>query len=318
MGVAAFPGADISSLLAVTAMAWQVVDGPRAQLGEGLHWDTLRGCLWMTDILGAELRRWWPGTGLWQSWQLPQRLGWVLPHVEDGTVLLGLQGGLARTRDALAVGIAPELAWVARPFAGRPSLRLNDAKADSTGAVWAGSLNHEDESLSEGCLYRLGIDGKLSVVDEGYKVANGPAISADERLMLHTDSGRRLILAFDLDVVAGTLARRRVWQQFSPAEGYPDGMCFDAEGCVWVAHWDGACVSRFTPDGSLLRREQLPTSQITNVCFGGRNLDRLFVSSACVGLLPEQLVAEPLAGALFEIIDPGVRGLAAHPWRGVS
>lgn len=317
MGVAAFSGAS-SSLLAVTAMAWQVVDGPRAQLGEGLHWDTQRGCLWMTDILGAELRRWWPGTGIWQSWQLPQRLGWVLPHIDDGTVLLGLQGGLARTRDALVVGAAPELAWVSRPFSSRPSLRLNDAKADSTGAVWAGSLNHDDESLSEGCLYRLGTDGNLSVVDEGYKVANGPAISADERLMLHTDSGRRLILAFDLDVAAGTLASRRVWRQFTPEDGYPDGMCFDAEGCVWVAHWDGACISRFTSNGRLLRRERLPTSQITNVCFGGENLDRLFVSSARVGLLPEQLVDEPLAGALFEIIEPGVRGLVAHPWRGRS
>jgi sugar lactone lactonase YvrE len=158
-------------------------------------------------------------------------------------------------------------------------------------------------------LFRLGTDGQLTVVDTGYTVANGPAINADSTKMLHTDSGRRTIYAFDMDAPKGQLSNKRVWKVFTEAEGYPDGMCFDAEGCVWVAHWGGSCVSRFALDGTLLKRVSLPTSNVTNVCFGGEGLDRLFVSTARAGLTPEQLQAQPEAGCLFEIENPGVKGL---------
>jgi D-xylonolactonase len=133
---------------------------------------------------------------------------------------------------------------------------------------------------------------------------------------LHTDSGRRTIYAFDLDVVAGQLSNRRVWKQFADDDGYPDGMCFDAEGAVWVAHWGGGCISRIAADGRLLRRVHLPTSHITNVCFGGPALDRLFVSSARAGLSDDQLATQPLAGSLFEVLDPGVTGLPGLPFGG--
>ena len=52
-------------------------------------------------------------------------------------------------------------------------------------------------------------DGSWSVVDAGYMVANGPAISPDERTLLHTDSARRTVFAFDLDVASGRVARSR-------------------------------------------------------------------------------------------------------------
>jgi D-xylonolactonase len=235
------------------------------------------------------------------SLAMPQRVGWAIPVAASNELLLGLQGGFALVS---ATSEAATPSWIARPFAD-PSLRLNDAKADSTGAVWAGSMNNDDESRSDGCLFRLSPDGQLEVMDTGYMVANGPAISPDESLMLHTDSGRRTIYAFDLNVQAGKITNRRVWKQFTESEGYPDGMCFDAEGCVWMAHWGAGCVSRFAPDGALLRRISLPTSNITNVCFGGPGLDRLFVSSARAGLSQDQLSREPLAGALFEVPQPG-------------
>jgi sugar lactone lactonase YvrE len=89
-------------------------------------------------------------------------------------------------------------------------------------------------------------------------------------------------------------------------------MCFDAEGHLWVAHWGGGCISRFAMDGSLLARVELPTSHITNVCFGGAKLDRLFVTSAQAGLSAEQLAKEPMAGRVFEVVGHGASGLPAH------
>ena len=87
-------------------------------------------------------------------------------------------------------------------------------------------------------------------------------------------------------------------------------MTTDAEGCLWVGHWDGGRVSRFTPEGKLDRAIALPASRITSCTFAGENLDRMFVTSASEGREDE-----PAAGALFEI-DPGVRGLAPCTFAG--
>lgn len=331
----------------------------RCELGEGLHWDTARQCLWGVDIQGRRvwrlnaggeevgLDRWARSieasranelsgsggivrssrssrsiirpTGLGEAlgstglttWDVEQRVGWVLPIEGDlDHVLLGLQEGVAY----VDVSTSTVQRWLARPFS-CTSLRLNDAKADASGAVWFGSLNNDDENQPDGCLYRLGVDGDLVTVDTGYKVANGPAIDATGKIFMHTDSARRTIYRFDLDITVGTLSDKRVWKVFTEAEGYPDGMCFDAEGCLWVAHWGASCISRFALDGTLLARVDLPTSHITNVCFGGEGLDRLFVSSARVGLTEEQLANEPYAGCLFEVVGHGVRGLPSLPTR---
>lgn len=277
----------------------------QARLGEGLHWDHERSVLWMVDIHGYRLLQWDVQSTTWQEWRTPERLGWVIPCAGSDELLLGLQGGMALAR----ASELPAVHWVARPFEGRPQLRLNDAKADASGAVWAGSMNNDDGSCSDGSLFRLSADGQLTTVDHGYQVANGPAIHPNGRLMLHTDSARRAVYAFDLDAEQGRLTNRRVWRHFAGDEGYPDGMCFDAEGSVWIAHWGASCVSRFTVDGALLRRVHLPALHVTNVCFGGRSLERMFVTSAFADR-PNQ----PLDGALFEISDPGVTGVAAHAW----
>jgi D-xylonolactonase len=277
-----------------------------ALLGEGLHWDAAR--LWWVDIQGQRLMRWDMSSPTWDEWTMPQRVGWVIPERGRDSVVLGLQQGFARAWLA-EPGQSVEIAWIARPFGARAALRLNDAKADATGAIWGGSLNNDDESRSDGCLFRLAPDGRLDVVDTGYTVANGPAIALDGRTLMHTDSGRRTIYAFDLDAAAGRLSNKRVWKVFADEDGYPDGMTFDREGALWVAHWGAGRVSRFDAEGRLLRTLHLPAPNVTDVCFAGPALDRLFVTTARTGLSAEALAAAPLAGALFEVVAPGVVGL---------
>jgi xylono-1,5-lactonase len=282
----------------------------RAALGEGLHWDERKGCLWMVDIHGRRVIRWQLDAAQWEEWPVPQLVGWAIPFAEGDSLLLGLQQGFARAELADVL----TLEWIAQPFGGNDAMRLNDAKADRSGAVWAGSLNEVDMSRSDGALYRLAFDGTVTRHDSGYRVCNGPAISADGATLLHTDTLRRTIYAFDLDVTRGLLANKRVWKLFADDEGYPDGMCFDAEGCVWVAHWGAACISRFGPDAKLLRRVALPVPQPTTVCFSGPGLDRLFVASARFGLSEAELDANPLSGSVFEIAADGVKGLPSLPF----
>lgn len=292
---------------------WAVPLGFRAKLGEGLHWDAVHVLLWFVDIHGRRIACWRPGESEWREWATPQRVGWVIPLQREDALLAGFQEGVVRVE----LGGALRYDWVCRLFTDAPQLRLNDAKADAGGALWAGSLNNDDDSRADGCLLRIdAATRRVTTIDTGYLVANGPAIHPGGRWMLHTDSGRRTIYTFDLDIDRGHASKRRVWKVLKDAEGYPDGMTFDADGCVWLAHWGGACISRFDESGELLRRVALPTSHITSVCFGGERLNRLFVTSAREGLTPQQLAAEPLAGALFEVDAMGVRGLAGLPAKG--
>ncbi len=277
-------------------------------LGEGIVWDTRSSAFWFVDIQGQKVFRHTPRDDTTLSWNMPQKIGWLIPEFGSNTWIGGLQEGFAR----LGFGDEVSIDWIARPFQDRFFMRMNDAKADCLGNVWAGSMNNDNESRRDGELFRLSPNGELTVYDTGYCVSNGPAISPDSQLFLHTDSAKRTIYSFDFDKENGSLSGKRIWRIFPDDEGFPDGMNFDVEGNVWVAHWGAGLVSCFSANGQLLQRVKFPVSNITNLSFGGESLDRLFVTTARVGLSASQLEKEPLAGAIFEIYGHGTQGLPTY------
>ncbi len=121
---------------------------------------------------------------------------------------------------------------------------------------------------------------------------------------------KRMIYRFPLRE-DGSLGLREDFIHFADDWGYPDGMTTDIDGHLWVGHWQGNRFSRFTPDGKLERSIPLPASQITNVCFAGEKLNRMFVTSAALNK-PD----EPEAGSLFEILEPGIVGLPPGQYGG--
>jgi sugar lactone lactonase YvrE len=149
----------------------------------------------------------------------------------------------------------------------------------------------------------------VTAYDSGYLVTNGPAFGPGNDCLYHSDTGLGVVYRFDMGA-DGTIANRTELLKFPREWGYPDGMTVDIEGCLWIAHWGGGRVSRFTSAGELDRAIHLPASQITSCTFAGRELDRLFVTSAAV-----DRTDEPMAGMLFEI-DPEVCGLPPNLFAG--
>jgi D-xylonolactonase len=150
----------------------------------------------------------------------------------------------------------------------------------------------------------------------GFPVVNGPAWSADGRILWLNDTARNGIYACDFDPASGEISRPRLWLRLAERDGYPDGMTTDAQGRLWIAHWGGACVTCRAPDdGRELARIALPTSHVTNVAFGGADLRTLFVSTAATELSAQQRAAQPLAGALFAV-QTDATGLPAHRFAG--
>lgn len=279
-----------------------VLSEMQCRLGEGLHWDSKRLVLWLVDIHGRRLLQFDPVTGVLHRRTLAEPTGWVLPIRNSEYLLIGLSSGIAAIE---AVDRGRPIIWIDRTFPGERGLRLNDAKADKFGRIWAGCMSDEEDTPPVGSLARYSFDGTgWEYIDSGYSVPNGPAFSVDGTLMLQSDSSKGVVYRFDLNPETGDVLRRSVWKQFPPEAGYPDGMTFDAEDCVWIAHWGIGQVRRYEPSGRLDLVVSFPTLNVTNVCFGGATLDRLFVSSARHGLEKP----DSLAGSLFEVTNHGVCG----------
>jgi sugar lactone lactonase YvrE len=120
-----------------------------------------------------------------------------------------------------------------------------------------------------------------------------------------------VIRAFDLDAVRGALSGFATFPRF---RGLPDGATVDAEGGLWVAHWDGWRVSRVRPDGTLDRSIRLPIPRPTCCAFGGDDLGTLFITSARTGLDDETLACAPRSDGLFSLRG-GVFGLREPRFR---
>lgn len=273
----------------------------RDTLGEGALWCARDGAFYWVDILAPALNRLVLDTGEIRRWNMPEPLGWVVEHV-DGGFVGGFRSGVARiTLDPLSVG--PRHG----PEPHLPGNRMNDGKADARGAIWCGTMDMAEE-MASGSLYRLSPGGEWAQIDTGYNVPNGPGLSPCGRWLYHADSGLRTIYRFER--TDDGVAQREVFVRFSEEDGYPDGMNCDAEGYLWVAHWDGGRISRFAPDGSLDRTIALPARRITNMAFCGEGLDRMFVTSAAIGLAPSDD-----DGAIFEV-ETGLRGNPAYAYAG--
>lgn len=277
----------------------------RCRLGEGPLWSPRENSLYWVDILGQAVHRLNLHDESVTSWPMPEKIGWIIERAHGTGFVAGFQSGYA-----LLTLDPHSIRFIARPEPHLPNNRMNDAKADALGRIWAGTMDVDADKPS-GALYRLDPDHTVTRVDSGYFIANGPAFSPNQQFMYHTDSKRGLAYRFEI-TDDGQLINRTIFLRFDAAEGagVPDGMTVDRQGGLWIAQWGASRVSRFTADGTLDRFIELPASQITSCAFAGHDLDRLFVTSASDGLKNE-----PFGGALFEV-NPGICGLAPGRFAG--
>ena len=82
---------------------------------------------------------------------------------------------------------------------------------------------------------------------------------------------------------------------------FPDGMCIDMEGNLWVAMWQGGKISRFDAAGKKVEDIFLPVSCPTSCCFAGENLSTLFITTSQLLLSDSEKKQQPLAGRILSI-----------------
>ena len=269
-----------------------------ADVGEAPHWDERTRTLLFVDLTA----------GVVFSYDRSGEVGAVVPR-RGGGLVLAVRDGIATASDT---GEGFELtAPVERDI---PGNRMNDAKCDPAGRLFAGTTAF-DFSPDSAALYRVEPDWSFAQIVSGVTQSNGIAWSPGGSRMYFIDSATQGIDVFDFDVGTGSASNRRRLVMIERAHGVPDGMTTDDRGNLWVACFGGAAVHCYSPAGVQLDEVLFPVTQVTSCTFGGPDLAELYVTSAAYRLSAIQLKKEPHAGATF-VCRPGAAGMPASSFAG--
>lgn len=264
-------------------------------VGEGPLWHPFEKRLYWTDIPTGRLFRYDPATGHHEPCYQGDVVGGFTIQA-DGALLLFMDKGAVKIwRDG-------KLTSVIEHIEAEMDSRFNDVHADPLGRVFCGTMAVGERM---GRLYRLETDGTLTPILEGVGCSNGMGFTPGCQQMYYTDSFKHTIYLFDYNAATGAITNQRVFVQAPPEEGFPDGMTVDSEGYVWSARWDGSCLVRHAPDGTVDRRILFPVPKVSSVTFGGPDYTDIYVTTA--GGDKKETDGEH-AGALFRL-NLGIRGV---------
>jgi sugar lactone lactonase YvrE len=271
------------------------------ELAESPVWDTRRGLLRWVDILPGQVHALDPATGAHTWFDAGDPVG-AVGLARSGRLVLALVDGFA-----LADHDGRRLTRLPRLGIDRTVLRFNDGKPDPWGNFCAGTMAWDERNGPPCTLYRLSPDGTVTELVRGIGLSNGLDWTDDRKLFHYVDSNIGRVDLFDTDPDTGALAGRRPFVIVPDAEGIPDGLTLDAEGCVWLAVWGSGEVRRYTPAGRLDTVVRVPARQVTSAAFGDDDLGTLYLTTAWEGYTAADRLAEPHAGDIFAC-TPGVTG----------
>ena len=287
----------------------------KSWLGEGPVWSPAEKALYWTDVPACTIHRWNPATGEQRSWRASEMVTSMSMRAQGGLIVATTSG--VNTWDPNA----DRHERLVVPEADLPDNRSNDGKGDRRGRFWLGTMQNNlnpdgsDKPMTEssGNLWRIDGDGTYHCMESGIGISNTLAWSPDNTVMYFGDTLVG-IYAYDFDIDNGTIANRRLFAKTEgPELGFPDGSTIDAEGFLWNARWDGGCLLRWAPDGTIDRKVAFPCGRVTSAAFGGDDLDVLYVTTA--RNLDAGSDEHPLAGGIFAL-SPGVRGVPEVPFQG--
>lgn len=161
-----------------------------------------------------------------------------------------------------------------------------------------------------GTIHYVDKAGKTTLLDDGLAFPNGIVLTPDGKKLYLAESQKNCVHIYDV-LGPGKLSKRKLFadlprkKEGTPQiDNQPDGMCLDAAGNLYVAHYGMKQVQVLNPEGKLIRQFDGGNVTTSNVAFSGPNMDQLFITG---GIGPE--AGE---GGLFRI-DLGVKGLVILP-----
>lgn len=261
--------------------------------GEGAVWHPNHNSLYWTDINRFLVHRYDPSSRSTSTWMFSEPVTSVNLTTDAEQLLLVFASRIA----LWSPQAHPHIRTIYElPLA--PDMRFNDARVDSRGSLWVGTMRNnvglEGEDIkvefNQGLLYRIDPNGSVSEWKGELGIANTVAWSPDHKKFYFGDSEANVIYAFDYDEQTGAISCEKTFLVGHP-QGHPDGSAIDADGYLWNARYGGGCLIRIAPNGRIDRTVSLPTLNPTTCAFGGPDLKTLYITSA--------RSANRLSGSLF-------------------
>lgn len=272
---------------------WQICAQVHDGLGESILWHPDESALYWIDFYGPKVHRLkWADVQV-ETWNLDlgETIG-SLAFTDRGGLILAVDHGLY-----LLDTTTGATRYFADPKNGQRTLAYNDSKVDRSGRYWVGTYDLTEKEPN-GVFYRLHGDGPAAVADSGFVICNGPAFSPDNRRLYFSDTCGYQILAYKMDD-CGALSDRETFFTFRTDEGMPDGLTVDRDGNVWCALYGGGKIVCIGADGTLKLSLPLPVPLVTSLCFGGPELNILYVTTGKSGVVAGASELADLGGAVF-------------------
>ncbi len=184
------------------------------------------------------------------------------------------------------------------------SFHCNDMVVDKKGRAYIGNFGFDlaaNAPVKPAEIVLVAPDGNARIVAGDLYFPNGSVITPDAQTLIVAETWGKCLTAFDIEP-DGTLKNRRVWADLAGA--YPDGICLDAEGAIWVAAPHPGQVLRVREGGNVTHRLTVSTKPYACM-LGGVDRRTLFVCTAGSSN-PAEVKAKP--GGKIEIIEVEVSG----------
>ena len=184
------------------------------------------------------------------------------------------------------------------------SFHCNDMVVDKQGRAYIGNFGFDfaaNAPVEPAEIVLVTPDGNARVVAEDVLFPNGTVITPDGQMLIVAETFGNCLTAFDIEQ-DGSLTNRRIWAKL---EGmFPDGICLDAEGAIWVAAPHPGEVMRVLKGGDITHRVNVSTRPYACM-LGGDDRCTLFVCTAG-SAIPEEVSAMP--GGKIETVKVEVPG----------
>ncbi len=264
-------------------------------IGEGILWHPDEQCLYWIDIPAGKIFQHKPSSGETKEWETESPVGGFTIH-EDGRLLLFMHEG------AIKLWMDGDFETVIDSLPEMKGNRFNDVVADPMGRVFCGVMSTEH---SKGWVYQMDPSKRLTRVIENTGTANGMGFNNNETLLFFCDSKKSDVSVFDYDKQTGDISnQRRIYQTLRSKSGSPDGLCVDSDDNLWIGLWEGSSIVQIDQKGVELKKIKFPARKITTLCFGGEDLDDIYINSAGA---EDLRLNNQSAGALFHL-RLGIKG----------
>jgi sugar lactone lactonase YvrE len=249
-----------------------------SSLLEGPVWDPIQKVIYCVSIEQNLIYQINPITGKVSSYSTDGNVGCVGLNV-DGSLISAEKNGIYRIDTKTG-----ERTYITQ-FSTDINVRYNDGKFDPIGRFIVGTKSERDffnlnEDITiKGSLYSYH-NGDCKVLLNDLGISNGIGFSTDGTKMYFIDTPTKKVAQFKYDIETGDILFEKYIVEID-GPGWPDGMCVDTDGNIWVAEWGGSRVRKWNIHTSEVMSEViLPCTRVTSCCLGGDDFGELFITTA--------------------------------------